>query len=136
MPNIYNLFRFLEDKEGTKTPLMAKLIHAPDTLTPDDLKIKGSLNLMNTKITSLPSDLKVDGNLDLSNTPIISLPDGLKVGGYLNLYNTKITSLPDGLKVGGSLSLSNTPLSNQYREKEIRKMIEDKGGNIEHNIYI
>jgi hypothetical protein len=82
-PNIYNFFKFLEDKEGRPIPFKIKLIHAPKTLTPDDLN--------------------VEDNLDLENTPITSLPKGLKVGGYLDLENTKITSLPEGLKVGGIL---------------------------------
>jgi hypothetical protein len=116
MVNIYNLFKFLEKQEDTKIPFKTKLIYAPDTLTPDDLKVGGYLHL--------------------SNTPITSLPDGLKVGGNLYLRNTPITSLPDGLKVRGSLHLSNTPLSKKYTEEEIRKMIEDKGGNIQGKIYI
>jgi hypothetical protein len=57
------------------------------------------------------------------------------VGGSLYLSNTEITSLPDGLKVGGGLSLRNTPLSEKYTEEEIRKMIEDKGGNVGQDIY-
>ena len=136
MPNIYNLFRFLEDKEGTKTPLMAKLIHAPDTLTPDDLKIKDGLDLDNTDITSLPDGLEVEDYLIISDTKITSLPDDLKVGGSLYLSDTEITSLPDGLKVGDYLHLRNTPLSQKYTKQEIRKMIEDKGGNVEGKIFI
>jgi len=136
MVNIYNLFKFLEDKEGTKTPFKVKLIYTPDTLTSEDLKIKGSLNLNDTEITSLPDDLKVGGSLYLQNTPITSLPSDLKVGGNLNLGNVEITSLPDGLKVGGVLYLGNTPLSKKYTKEEIRKIIEDKGGEIKRNIYI
>ena len=136
MANIYNLFKFLEDKEGTKTPVKVKFIYASDTLTPDDLKIKGSLDLMDTPITSLPYGLEVGGYLDLRNTKITSLPSGLKVGGFLDLSYSKITSLPNGLEVEGNLELRNTPLSKKYTEEEIRKMIEDKGGNVEGKIYI
>jgi len=136
MTNIYNLFKFLEDKEGTKTPFKVKFIHAPDTLTPDDLKVKGDLYLTNAEITSLPSGLKVGGYLYLSSTPITSLPDGLEVGGGLYLIYTPITSLPSGLKVGGYLDLQNTPLSEKYTEREIRKMIEDKGGEVKGGIFI
>jgi hypothetical protein len=78
-PNIYNFFKFLEDKEDRPIPFKIKLIHAPETLTPDDLKVGGYLDLTNlylanTKITSLPDDLQVGGNLYLRNTPITSLP--------------------------------------------------------------
>lgn len=136
MTNIYNLFKFLEDKEGTKTPLRAKFIHSPDSLTPDELEVGGALYLRNTPITSLPGGLEVGGGLYLRSTKITSLPDGLEVGWNLELRDTPITSLPDGLKVGGYLDLRNTPLSEKYTEEEIRKMIEDKGGNVEGKIYI
>jgi hypothetical protein len=77
-PNIYNFFKFLEDKEDRPIPFKIKLIHAPETLTPDDLKVRGNLYLENTPITSLPEGLKVGGNLYLANTKITSLPEGLK----------------------------------------------------------
>ena len=136
MTNIYNLFKFLEDKEGTKTPLKIKLITAPETLTHNELKVRGSLNLGYTKITSLPDGLKVEDYLDLSNTKITSLSDNLEVGGYLDLSNTKITSLPDNLKIEDDLYLDNTPLSKKYSDEQIRKIIEDKGGYIKGEIYI
>ena len=96
MSNIYNFFKFLEKKKGTKTPFNAKLLYAPNELTDEDLN--------------------VEGNLDLSHT--------------------KITSLPDNLKVGLSLYLKNTPIAKKYSEKEIRKMIEKKGGYVKRNIYV
>ena len=45
MSNIYNLFKFLEKKKGTKTPLRVKLIHAPYELTDEDLNVEGDLDL-------------------------------------------------------------------------------------------
>ena len=156
MTNIYNLFKFLEDKKGKKIPLKFKLIHAPETLTKEDLNVEGDLNLKNTKISSLPDNLKVEGSLNLENTQISSLPDNLKVWGYLSLENTpisslpdnltvggfldlrytQITSLPDNLKVGGYLFLKNTPLADKYSKEQIRKMIEEKGGKVKGRIYI
>ena len=115
MANIYNLFKFLEDKKGKPIPFEAKLIHAPETLTKDDLNVKG--------------------NLDLGNTKISSLPDNLKVGGYLNLRDTKISSLPDNLTVKGDLFLKNTPLAKKYSEEQIKQMIEEKGGEVKGAIY-
>lgn len=41
MTNIYNLFKFLNDKEGKKIPLKVKLILSPETLTPEDLDVEG-----------------------------------------------------------------------------------------------
>ena len=115
MTNIYNLFKFLEDKKGKPIPLRAKLTHAPETIEKEDLNVKGSFDLRNTKISSLP--------------------DNLKVGGYLDLSYTSITSIPNNLKVGGSLFLRNTPLTKKYSEKKIRKMIEKKGGEVKGEIY-
>ena len=110
-----HFFDFLEKKDSRKTPpgvlTRYKLLYEPESLTPEDLVIKGDLNLRDTKITSLPQGLKVGGWLNLKNTGITSLPDNLKVGGSLDLDRTKITSLPQGLKVGGYLSLTDTPIT-------------------------
>jgi hypothetical protein len=125
-PNIYNFFKFLEDKEGRPIPFKIKLIHAPKTLTPDELNVKGNLNLMNTKIKSLPDGLQVRGYLYLRDTPITSLPEGLKVERWLDLRNTPITSLPKGLQVRGDLYIENTPLAKKSNE-EIKAMIEPTG---------
>jgi len=98
---IYNLFKFIEDKKPQyKIPFKAKLIHAPETLTKEDLNVKGYLNL--------------------SGTPIQSLPNGLEVRGSLYLDKTQIQSLPNGLTVGGDLFLEDTPLSKKYTEEEIK----------------
>jgi hypothetical protein len=110
MTNIYNLFKFLNDKEGKKIPLKVKLILSPETLTPEDLDVEGYLNLHRTKITSLPQ--------------------GLQVGGLLDLRKTKITSLPQDLQVGGFLDLRQTPLSKKYSKEEIRKMVPGVKGEI------
>ena len=156
MTNIYNLFKFLEEKKGKPIPLKLKLIYAPETLTKDELNVEGSLYLYKTKISSLPDNLKVGGFLDLGNTPISSLPDNLKVGGFLSLRDTKISSLPDNLTVGGFLDLrytqitslpdnlhvelriylKNTPLADKYSKEQIRKMIKEKGGYVKKNIYV
>jgi len=133
--NIYNLFKFLEDKKGKKIPFKLKLIHAPETLTKEDLNVKGDLFLRNTKISSLPDNLTVGGFLSLMGTKISSLPDNLTVGGYLSLINTPISSLPDNLTVGGDLYLDQTPLAKKYSKKQIRQMIEKKGGEVKAEIY-
>ena len=136
MVNIYNLFKFLEDKKGKPIPFGAKLIYTPDELTDEDLNVEGDLDLSSSKITSLPDNLQVGGSLYLAySNQITSLPDNLQVGEYLNLFNTPITSLPDNLKVGGSLDLRGTPLADKYSKEQIKKMIEEKGGEVEGEIY-
>ena len=70
---IYNLFKFIEDKKPQyKTPFEVKLIHAPETLTKEDLNVKGYLNLSGTPIQSLPNGLEVRGSLYLDKTQIQS----------------------------------------------------------------
>ena len=135
MANIYNLFKFLEDKKGKPIPFEVKLIHAPETLTKAALNVEGGLNLRNTKISSLPDNLTVGGPLYLKNTKISSLPDNLKVGRSLFLSFTQITSLPNNLTVGGNLYLRDTPLTKKYSEEQIRKMIEEKGGKVKGRIF-
>ena len=135
MSNIYNLFKFLEKKKGTKTPFKVKLVYAPEEITDEDLNIEGDLDLKDSPITTLPDNLKVRDDLDLSYSKITSLPDNLQVGGTLDLGNTRITSLPDNLKVGRNLYLDDTPLAEKYTDEEIKKMIEGKGGYVKGNIY-
>jgi len=156
MSNIYNLFKFLEKKRGTETPLQVKLLYAPDELTDEDLNVKGNLDLYNSSLDSLPDGLKVGGDLNLGYAPITSLPDNLKVGGYLSLVHSPITSLPNNLSVGSSLYLGitpitslpdnlkvekdlylqGTPLAKKYSKEEIIKMILDKGGYFKGNIHV
>ena len=152
MANVLNFFKFLEDKADRRVPIKVKLIHAPESLSQEELVISGNLNLERSKVTSLPNNLKVKGSLFLSKSSITTLPDNLEVGAgeFTGLYldKTKITSLPDNLKVDGSLFLDDskissipnnlqvegsltfprTPLSDKYTVEQIRQIIEDKGG--------
>ena len=116
MEQLKNFFKFLEDKEGKNPPLRYKFIHDPESLTPEDLNIKG--------------------NLDLRYTPITSLPDNLKVGGDLYLWNTRIISLPNNLQVGMDLYIYYTPLAKKYTKEEIKRMIEDKEGKVKGEVYV
>jgi hypothetical protein len=113
--HIAQFFKFLEKKEDRQIPLKIKL------LNPKDYKID-------------PEDLNIKGDLDLANTRIESLPDNLKVGEWLVLNNTAIDSIPNNLKVEGDLFLIKTPLAKKYTKEQIRSMIEDKGGYVKGNI--
>jgi len=154
MNKINNFFKFLKDKDGKEPPILYKLLYDQESLTPEDLRVEGDLNLNDTKITSIPKGLEVWGFLDLENTNISSLPDNLTVGTYLGLEDSKIVSLPDNLyvgsglyiqytninsipnnlKVGGSLYMLDTPLAGRYTKDEIRRIIEDKGGWVKGDI--
>jgi hypothetical protein len=128
---ISKFFDFIESQYSKyRMPFRVKIISYPDTLTKEDLNVKGDLDLASTKITSLPDGLRVGGNLTISSTKIESLPPDLKVvgnlygagtkikslpktihvGGSIVLYNTEITSLPDNLHINGSLDLNNNPI--------------------------
>ena len=125
-----NFFKYLEDKGEQKIPLKIKFLNPKQfELTPEDLNIKGDLNLSNTPITSLPDGLKIGGNLYLAYTKITSLPNDLEVKGGLDLESTPITSLPNDLEVGGYLYLNDTPLSSKT-EAEIRQMAPNVKGKI------
>ena len=148
-PHIKQFIEFLKKKEGREVPLEVKLLNPKDfKITPEELNVKGSLDLDETRIQSLPDNLKIKRNLNLSRTPIQSLPDNLRVGWSLDLSYSKIKSLPNNLEVGKNLHLDftqiesipnnltvrdtiffqNTPLSDEYTEEEIESMIEEKGG--------
>ena len=154
-PHITQFFRFLEEKEDKKIPLEVKLLSPKDfKIGPEELNVKGNLDLEDTSIDYLPDNLTVERNLILANTSIQSLPDNLKVGRNLDLEYTLIQSLPNNLTVGGSLLLSfsdieslpnnlkvgsdlwleDTPLAEKYTVEEIRSMIEEKRGSVGRSI--
>ncbi len=128
--NIDKVFEFIKDKRGYDYPFEYKLLNNIK-LSEEDLKIKKTLNLSYSNITHLPDDLYIRGYLDLRNSKIIELPDNLYVWSSVNISNTLIDSIPYNLKVELNLILDNTPLSKKYTEKELRKIIIEKGGYVD-----
>jgi hypothetical protein len=129
---IRSIFKFLENEENRKTPIVWKLINN-EPLTDDELNIEGNLNLLGSIITSLPEGLEVGATLDLSYSDIRTLPEGLEVGDSLWLIGCwLITSLPKGLHVGGDLYIFRTNFT-KLSNDEIRDMI--KPGFIGGGIY-
>lgn len=117
MANVYNFFKFLEDKVGRKAPLRLKLLNDPESITQKDLHVEGHLDLEKTNIQALPDNLYIDGGLNLDYTPIRTLPKNLKVMGTLSLYSSSIEKLPKDLEVEGDLIIRHTPLANKYLDK-------------------
>lgn len=117
MANVYNFFKFLEDKADRRVPLRLKLLNDPESITEKDLYVKGTLDLENTNIEVLPDNLDIEGGLYLDYTPIKTLPKNLKVGGTLSLTDSSIEKLPKDLEVDGDLNIRNTPLANRYLDK-------------------
>ena len=130
MTNIYNLFKFIENKEGYRTPFKYKILNDPSSITKDDLIVNGYLDLSNTPITSLPDNLTVKKDLSIYNTKLTSLPDNLKVGGDLYLSDIPITSFPDNLIVRGTLYLKDTPLYKKYTIDQLKQMLPGMKGAI------
>lgn len=108
-----NLFQFIEDKDPEyRLPFELKwATKDPESLTAEDLNVKGYLDLRDSKFTSLPDNLTVGGNLYIQSLKIKTLPRNLKVIGDLNASKTLISSLPDDLEVKGGIELSHTPIS-------------------------
>lgn len=129
MTDIYNLFKFLEDKEGREIPFDAKATLKPDELTPQDYeseldKSEGVLYLSNIKTPlTLPDNLKVKSFLKLANSNIKTLPDNLEVEGNLYISNTKITSLPNTLKVGKIIDITDTNIPPEAIPVNLQKQI-------------
>ena len=133
--NIEKLFKFIKDKRGYDYPFSYKLIkNIP--LSDDELNIGGDLDLLYSDIVSLPDNLKVGRHLDLRATNITSLPDNLSVGRDCNLSHLNINSIPNNFNVYGDLFLCGNPITRKYTYREIRKMIEDKGGSVHGVIFI
>lgn len=112
--NLDTAFNFIKEKRGYEYPLKYKLING---------------------IPLTEKELHIDGHLDLSYTNNKSLPDGLRVGRDLDIAYSKVISIPNNLYIGGDFLLYNTPLSMEYNEDEIMKMIIDKGGYLGGSIY-
>src|ERR1035437_10302592 len=75
-------YKELKDNNEVTGDLLSDLLKFNSQFKlPNNLTVKGSLWLTNTKITSLPDNLTVNGHLDLSNTSITSLGDNLTVKG-------------------------------------------------------
>lgn len=66
------------------------------------------LDTGNTLFVRLPDNLIVRGNLDLRGTGINSLPNNLTVHGSLYIDDTQITALPDNLIVDGEIYIYGT----------------------------
>jgi hypothetical protein len=112
--NLETVFNFIKEKHGYDYPVRYKLINGL-ALTDDELNVKG--------------------DLDLSRSNLVYLPDNLHVGGDLDISFTKIKKLPNNLRIGRDFFLLKTPLSVEYDEDDIKRMIEDKGGYLDGEIY-
>ena len=116
MTNIYNLFKFIGDKEPEykfprgKSELRLKLIYAPDEVTKEDLHVKDDFDTsfsgieddFDTKdgkgLTSLPDGMTIDGILYVGKD-LKSLPNNLTVRKNLKIFdNYNISLLPKNLK--------------------------------------
>ena len=73
---------------------------------PNCLKVKGLLDISETKITEIPEDCEF-GALYMSGTRITKLRDNLTLGG-LKIDNSPISELPKNLVVYGSLDIEKT----------------------------
>jgi hypothetical protein len=112
MTNIYNFFKFIEDKEPEyRAPLPLRLRYSPNDITKEDLHVKGDY-------------------YDSNNNDAAPLPNGMIVDGNLKIYNTNISSLPKDLKVEENLWVWDTPLADKYTEKKLKKMIPGVEGRI------
>jgi hypothetical protein len=133
-PNVINLFKFIESKKPEyKTPIEIKLLQSPELISPEDLNVKGDINLWYSHLKSLPDNLTVNGNLNIRNTPIKSLPNNLTVDGDIDIKSTSISSIPNKLNAK-SIDVYDTPIGKKYSDKQILKMIKNKGGNVGHAV--
>ena len=127
--------KILELPSGLKVGGDLQISYTQISSLPSDLKVGGSLDLRKTLIKNLPSGLIITNSLDLDSTKILELPDDLTVGSILDIRNTEISEIPDRLRIGAKLIIYNTPLCRKYTERQIKQIIEDKGGHIKGKIW-
>jgi hypothetical protein len=139
MNNIYNLFKFIENKEPEyRTPLKIKLRLAPNEITKEDLYIEDGFGLRSPDlddgeddrdITSLPDGMTVGWNFYISEFPdgdgLESLPNNLTVKEDLYMsFNWNILSLPNNLEVGKDLDINNTNISSLPKDLKVGRDIQ------------
>jgi hypothetical protein len=91
------------------------------------ISVEGSVTLMKGPIKSLGSLTSVGRSLFLNGAPIESLGNLTYVGNYLFLEYSSVESLGNLTYVGKDINIINTPLSKNYSEEEIRKMVDVQG---------
>lgn len=149
---VKQFFEFLEKKEKTESPFLFRLVFSPESFgkknfiydgnleldsvsietLPENLTVKGVLDLENSLIRHLPKKLVVEESLVLSNAVAVrELPDNLVVGRDLWLDFTYIEDIPKNLQVGGTIFVGNSNILAKYGSIEaIKEAILKKGGHI------
>ena len=96
---------------------------------PNKLHVIGDLNLSSCEdLEVLPDDLYVRGVLDLFGTSIKKLPDDLYVGSNLFVDDTELTEIPRNLYVEGDFVITGTPLAKKYTDEEIYEIVASTRG--------
>lgn len=124
MTNIYNLFKFIQDKEKKQpkpdVAFKLKLTYAPEELTPEDLTVKGNLELK-TGDTKLPDNLEVTGYFFLTTTST-ALPKNLRVGSAFTLVAHNLKELPSNLHVDGTFNVRSDSLERLSDSLEVKEL--------------
>lgn len=76
------------------------------TELPDDIQVRGGINLAMSKIERLPDNLTVNGELNIESTPIRELPAGLHVTGRLEMKGSAVEKIPDDLEADDGIYLN------------------------------
>jgi hypothetical protein len=72
---------------------------------PENLIVRGNLNMAICDVRSLPDGTTVGGKLFARGSLLEHLGDGTSIGGSIDIGRTRIASLPRGLTVKGNLTL-------------------------------
>ena len=134
MANVYNFFKFLEDKTGREIPTMAYILYNQEAIPEEGVYVDNLYIAGKRHINYLPNNMIVGSFASLFNSSIKKLPDNLTIGKGLDISYTTIHTIPQNLKIGTYLVCKDTPLGERYSAKEIRKMITDKGGYVKGDI--
>lgn len=90
---------------------------------PDDLYVRGRLDLERSHFKTLPRELYTTGYLDIRGSNITKLPDNMSIGGDLYLDDQQIEAFPRNLYVGADLSLYGTKLTSLPEDLRVELII-------------
>jgi len=147
-------FKFLPDNLEVIDAL--ELFRTGIEKLPNGLKV-GSLDIEGTNVSEIPNDIVFDdiGNmtmLKIDKTRIKAIPDTIKKLFSLSAIGSELEYIPNGFTVGSldvrgtnftedsipyNLKVNyfdcfKTPLSETHSSKEVKKLIESKGGRVNH----
>jgi hypothetical protein len=81
-----------------------------------------TLHINNSKIIELPENLVIRGSLDISKSKYFYKINNVYINGNLDVSNTNLNEIAPNTTINGMLKITNTPISRKYTINTLKKM--------------